>query len=133
MQLGFLVPDFIDFTKECCASHKNVVDACSFWSDILLQPCYHKTLDNVSRGRCTGESGRKTQRKTAPKKSITAISACDSAAFPTISRLLHIFAVQPVSTATPKGPFSTMRRLIKDVAQKQNGRGETDRISFDGN
>ena len=46
-----------------------------------------------------------------PSDSLTALMNFDPQAFPTVHRLLLIFATQPVTTSTPERTFFTLRRL----------------------
>jgi len=46
-----------------------------------------------------------------PSDSLASLAKCDPHAFPTIHRLLLVFATQPVTTSTAERTFSTLRRL----------------------
>ena len=46
-----------------------------------------------------------------PADLVSAIAGCDPLVFPSIHRLLLVFATQPVTTSTPERTFSCLRRL----------------------
>lgn len=106
MKLSFLLP--CNIISNPNTYHNKVSEAFRFWQPILLEPKTEQQVLgewDVWAALWTGADEDK------PSDALTSLVRCDAHAFPTIHRLLLVFATQPVTTSTPERTFSTLRRL----------------------
>ena len=102
---GFLIPVFMpDLLSEKEQEWLN--NALKFWKPILpdatqMQVCREWDVWSKLWG----------SRADKPTDVMSTLDVCDQSCFPTIHRLLQIFACQPVTTASPERSFSNLRRL----------------------
>ena len=107
MKLSCLLPCNINSTPN--EYYDDIKEAFNFWQPVLLE---QKTEQQViGEWDVWASLWISRPKEDKPSDSLESPARCDQQAFPTIHRMILLFATQPVTTSTAERTFSTLRRL----------------------